>query len=138
MDLLPGIQATASALTAQRARLNIVAQNLANAQTTRGPDGQPYQRQIVTFESMMVPVGAGGTQVAGVRLAEITTDDTPGQRIYQPGHPHADAEGMVTMPNVQPSMEMVDMITASRVYEANLSVVRTARQMSQQTLAIGR
>lgn len=137
MDLLPGIQATSSALTAQRARLNIVAQNLANAQTTRGPDGKAYQRQVVNFESMLIPTGGGGN-ATGVKLSEITTDETPGQKIYQPGHPHADEQGMVTMPNVQPSMEMVDMITASRVYEANLSVVRTARQMSQQTLAIGR
>lgn len=139
MDILPGIQATSEALTAERLRLDVIAQNIANAHTTRGPDGQPYARQLVAFESAMERAGSeAGSKPSGVRVTGIVKDPTPGPRIYDPNHPHADAEGMVQMPNVDTTREMVDLIAASRAYEANLSVVRTARQMVQQTLQVGR
>lgn len=141
MDLITGVGATGSALNAQKTRLDLIAQNIANAQTTRSADGGPYKRQVVTFEAQLAhrmgrPGQAAGQ--SGVKVAAISNDPTPGQKIYDPRHPDADAQGMVTMPNVNVSTEMVDLITASRTYEANLSVVKAARQMAQKTIDIGR
>lgn len=141
MDFIPGIDSAASALQAQRTRLDIVAQNIANAQTTRGPDGRPYARQVVTFESELIKhtgdtAGAASTQ--SVRIAKVSPDQRPGPAVFNPTHPHADARGYVVMPNVNTAMEMVDLIAATRAYEANLSVVRSGRDMVQKTLEIGR
>jgi flagellar basal-body rod protein FlgC len=139
MELITGIGATGSALNAQKTRLDIVAQNIANAQTTKTAEGGPYKRQVVTFQAELAqrmagrPGGSGG-----VKVAAISADLTPGQKIYDPRHPDADTQGMVTMPNVNVSREMVDLITASRTYEANLSVVKVARQMAQRTIEMGR
>lgn len=140
MNLLPAIDVTADALNAEKIRLEVVGQNIANAQTTRGPDGLPYQRKVVSFETVMrdVPGADGSRRVEGLRVSSVTGDPTPGHKIYHPGHPHADASGMVQMPNVNVSQEMVDLITASRAYEANLSVVRTARQMAMKAMQIGK
>lgn len=142
MNILPAIAVTSSALSAEKTRLDVIGQNIANANTTRGPDGLPYQRKMVTFETQLQAVGAGDDLTArartGVRVASIVADTAPGASIHNPGHPHADADGLVHMPNVNIPTEMVDLITASRAYEANLSVVRTARQMAQRALAIGR
>lgn len=140
MNILPAINVTADALNAEKIRLEVIGQNIANAHTTRGPDGEPYQRKVVTFETeLRSALGPdGGPRVEGVRVAAITTDSTPGELVYQPGHPHADANGMVRLPNVNLAREMVDLVTASRAYEANLSVVRTARQMATRALQIGR
>src|SRR5689334_6559668 len=137
MNLISGIDVTAGALNAQKTRLDIVAQNIANAQTTRTPNGGPYQRQIVSFESELIR-HTGGTSLPGVRVASISPDRTPGQQVYNPQHPDAGPDGLVTMPNVNLSYEMVDLITASRAYEANLSVVKNARQMAAKTLQIGK
>lgn len=143
MSFIPGIDITASALNAQKTRLDIVAQNIANAQTTRTPDGLPYQRQVVTFETELAKQSgmqstAGGTNLQSVRVAKISKDSTPGVRIYDPQHPHADVEGMVAMPNVSLAHEMVDLISATRTYEANLSVARNAKQMASRVLEMGR
>jgi flagellar basal-body rod protein FlgC len=137
MNLISGIDVTAGALNAQKTRLDIVAQNIANAQTTRGPDGRPYQRQTVSFQSELIK-RTGGSTLQGVRVASIQPDPTPGQRVYDPQHPDADATGTVTMPNVNLAYEMVDLITATRTYEANLSVVKNAREMALRALDIGR
>jgi flagellar basal-body rod protein FlgC len=140
MNILPSVQITADALSAEKVRLDIVAQNIANAQTTRGPDGLPYQRRIVSFEAELAQAANadGSGRLTGLRVADITADTTLGPLIHNPSHPHADASGMVRMPNVNTTREMVDLITASRAYEANLSVVKTARQMAEQALKIGR
>ena len=139
MNLISGIDITAGALNAQKTRLDIVAQNIANAQTTRTPEGGPYQRQVVSFESELVQrEGAAGTPMQGVRVSSITADRTPGQQVYNPQHPDAGPDGLVTMPNVNLAYEMVDLITASRAYEANLSVVKNARQMAMKALDIGK
>jgi flagellar basal-body rod protein FlgC len=143
MEILSGIAATSGALNAQRTRLDLIAQNIANAHTTRGPDGRPFQRQIVTFESEMLRArgpgaGAGAAGLSTVRVAEVSVDPTPGQRIYDPGHPDADDQGMLTLPNVNIAHEMVDLITASRAYEANLTVAKNSRQMALKTLEIGK
>jgi flagellar basal-body rod protein FlgC len=139
MNLISGIDVSASALTAQQTRLDVVAQNIANAQTTRTAAGGPYQRQVVSFETELLrSQGAEGASLQSVRVAQVTTDHSPGQQVYNPQHPDAGADGMVTMPNVNLSQEMVDLITASRTYEANLSVVKSARQMAMRTLDIGK
>ncbi|MDB6093974.1 MAG: flagellar basal-body rod protein FlgC [Verrucomicrobia bacterium] len=137
MNLISGIDVTAGALNAQKTRLDIVAQNIANAQTTRTPEGGAYQRKIVSFETELVRREGGGS-LQGVKVAGITSDRTPGQQVYNPQHPDAGADGLVTMPNVNLAYEMVDLITASRAYEANLSVVKNARQMAMKALDIGK
>jgi flagellar basal-body rod protein FlgC len=139
MNIIPGIDVTSSALEAEKTRLEVIGENIANAQTTRGPGGLPYQRKVVSFEAALQQVypGEGASQATGVRVASISTDRTPGDAIYNPSHPDADANGMVHMPNVNLAHEMVDLITASRSYDANLSVVRMARQMAQRALQIG-
>lgn len=146
MNLIPGLEFAADGMTAEKIRLEVVAQNLANAYTTRGPDGQPYQRQVVSFEAALLRAGTfsdGLRQVGGrapmtVQVAGIQSDTSPGQVVYNPGHPDADEAGMVRMPNVNPIFEMVDMMTASRSYEANLAVAKVGRQMASKTLEIGR
>jgi flagellar basal-body rod protein FlgC len=134
MNFITGIQATASALNAEKVRMDIVAQNIANAHTTRDTDGQAYRRKVVTFEGLLEK-GAGKS---GVKVGEIGADPSQGELVYQPQHPHANAEGYVQMPNVNVAMEMVDLLTASRAYEANLAVARNARQMAAKALSIGR
>lgn len=141
MNIMPGLDATSSALQAEKTRLDIIGQNIANAHTTRGADGKPYQRQTVSFESKLIDLGKsqnGTTNYGqGVAIREIKSDATPGAMIYNPGHPDADDKGMVQLPNVNITHEMVDMITASRSYEANLEVVKTAKQMAKNAMRIG-
>jgi flagellar basal-body rod protein FlgC len=136
MNVLSATSITSSALNAEKMRVDITSQNIANAHTTKGIDGKPYQRRIVAFESLLDAVA--GQNMQGVRVSEIKQDKTPGEIISNPEHPHADAEGNVQMPNVNIPFEMVDMVTATRSYEANLAVVRNARQMASQALSIGR
>ena len=138
MNLINGIDVTSGALAAQKMRLDIVAQNIANAQTTRTPEGGPYQRRVVSFETELLRQTEGGAQMPGVRVGAISEDQTPGQRIFNPQHPDAGPDGMVTMPNVNLAFEMVDLITASRAYEANPSVVKNARNLALKTLNIGK
>ena len=133
MDFISGINATSSALNAEKVRMDVVAENIANAYTTRALDGKAYQRKTVAFEALLNTERGGG-----VRIAEIGNDPTPGELVHNPQHPHADKDSMVRMPNVSVSTEMVDLLAASRAYEANLAVVRNARQMAAKALAIGR
>lgn len=137
MNLISGIDVTGDALTAQRTRLDIVAQNIANAQTTRTESGGPYQRQIVSFETELLK-RTDGTTAQTVKVGGIVPDMTPGQQVYNPQHPDAGPDGMVTMPNVNLAFEMVDLITASRAYEANLSFAKDAKYLAQKTLDIGK
>ncbi len=137
MNLISGIDVTSGALSAQKMRLDIVAQNIANAQTTRTTDGGPYKRQIVSFETELVK-RTGGLSLQTVRVGGVTNDKAPGQQVYNPQHPDAGEDGLVTMPNVNLAYEMVDLITATRSYEANLTVVKNARQMALKTLNIGK
>jgi flagellar basal-body rod protein FlgC len=142
MSLFGGLEISASALTAERLRMDVVAENLANAQTTRGADGQPYRRKEVVLQeragsfgaslSAAMNKGSGG----GVEVAGIAEDQTPLKRIYDPGHPDADAEGYVSMPNVDTVTEMVDLIGAQRAYEANVTAMQAAKQMFARTLEL--
>lgn len=130
---------SASGLSAERARMEVVAQNIANAHSTRTAGGGPYRRQQMQFAALLnEQLGGvrGGANGFGVRILGIVDDPTELPRIHQPGHPDADAEGFVLMPNVQLPMEMVDLMTANRAYEANLKVLQAFRQQAEQTLAL--
>ena len=134
MNFISGITSTASALNAEKIRMDIVSQNIANAHTTRDVDGEAYKRKTVSFESAL----DASTGQVGVRVTEIGQDKTPGETYHDPGHPHADKDGMVHLPNVNMANEMVDLMSASRAYEANLAVARNARQLATKSLSIGR
>ena len=144
--MFDALNVSATGLTAERLRMDVTAENLANAQTTRGADGQPYRRKEVVLSEVQSggfgaqlakAVGAGsasGSQTGGVEVAGITQDQTPGKLVYDPGHPDADAKGYVRMPNVDTVAEMVDLISASRAYEANVTAMNSAKQMFSKTL----
>lgn len=119
----------ATGLSAERLRMEVVANNIANANSTRTASGGPYRRQEVLF----APIAAGNDS-GGVRINGIADDESELPQVYRPGHPDANGQGMVTMPNVTLPNEMVDLITASRAYEANLRAMRTFRDMAEQTL----
>ena len=135
--MIPGIDASSSALTAERTRLDVIAGNLANAQNTSDASGNVYHRKMVVFESKLNDaLATGGNSGSQVQVAKIINDPTPLPKIYMPGNPKADSKGMVEMPNVNPLDEMVDMMTASRSYQANLQVIQTGRSMFEQSLKI--
>ncbi len=142
MNIMPGLETTSSALQAEKLRMDLIGQNIANAHTTKGPDGKAYQRQVASFESKLIQIGLrqDGTMATalGVQVKDITSDKSMGPLVYNPGHPDADEKGMVRLPNVNLTHEMVDLITASRSYEANLKVVTTSKQMAQQAMRIGK
>jgi flagellar basal-body rod protein FlgC len=142
INILTGIDSTSSALNAERIRMDVVSQNIANVNTTRGPNGKPYARQQVVFEAILKdqlkPSGMPGSEPQMVRVAHVESARRPVRLVYQPGHADADGNGMVAMPNINIHEEMVDLMAASRSYEANLSVVKTARSMALQTLSIGK
>jgi flagellar basal-body rod protein FlgC len=137
MGMIPGIDASSSALEVERTRLDVIAGNLANAQNTSDASGHVYRRKMVVFESKLNDaMGTGANSGGQVQVARIIDDPSPLPKVYLPGHPHADAKGMVQMPNVNPLDEMVDMMTASRSYQANLQVISTGRGMFEQSLKI--
>jgi flagellar basal-body rod protein FlgC len=133
INVMMGVQSTMSALDAERTRLDVIGQNIANVNTTHGVDGKPYQRQQVVFETLLRNAGA-----SAVTVAKVEKDSKAPKLVYSPGHPDANSEGMVATPDINMPEEMVDMIAASRAYEANLSVMKNARSMAVQTLAIGK
>jgi flagellar basal-body rod protein FlgC len=126
-------QIAGSAMTAQSQRMNTTASNLANADSVAGPDGQPYRARQVVFE--MAPVDGQG--IGGVRVARVIEDPSPMRMVHDPKNPQANAEGYVAMPNVNVVEEMVNMISASRSYQANVEVLSTAKTMMLKTLTIG-
>jgi flagellar basal-body rod protein FlgC len=146
MGLFGSLDISASALSAERLRMDVTAENLANAQSTRTANGGPYRRKEVVLES----TGGGGFAGAlasarasgassggadgGVRVSGIVEDQTPNRLVYDPSHPDANAQGYVSMPNVNPVTEMVDLISASRSYEANVTAMQTSKQMFTKTL----
>jgi flagellar basal-body rod protein FlgC len=135
----------ASGLSAQRLRLDIIANNLANAETTRTAAGGPYRRRLPVFApreatsfQYFFQAAAEGGVGRGVRVTGIVTDPSPLRRVYQPGHPDADAAGYVAYPNVNVVTEMVDMISASRAYEANAAAFNAGKGMALEALELGR
>lgn len=123
----------ASGMNAQQMRLNVVASNLANADSAVSSNGEPYRARQVVFETL--PMGGDGS--AGVKVREVVEDPKPLRMMYQPGHPLADDRGYVAMPNVNPVEEMVNMISAARSYQDNVEVLNTAKALAQKTLTMG-
>ncbi len=140
--LRSAVDAAASALAAERTRLEAAVSNLANMESTRGPDGQPYRRRDVVLES--APVGSfdvalgRASGATGVRVAGVVEDQSAFRRRYEPSHPDADKDGYVALPNVDPAEEMVDMVGAARAYQANLTAIGLIRDMVQRALELGR
>jgi flagellar basal-body rod protein FlgC len=143
MSFFGGLEISASGLTAERLRMDVTAENLANAQTTRGADGQPYRRKEVILQetpgsfgaTLSAAMGGADGSAGGVQVAGVVQDTaTPLKRVYDPGHPDADAQGYVSMPNVDTVTEMVDLISAQRAYEANVTAMQAAKQMFSRTL----
>ncbi len=143
MSFFDAISIAASGLTAERTRMDVTSENLANADTTGGAGGQPYQRQEVVLQqvgggfsaALSGAMGsAGGPVAGGVAVSGIVSDPTPDQMVYDPGNPAANAQGYVRMPNVNPVNEMVDMIDESRSYQSDVTAMTTAKQMFEKTL----
>jgi len=136
------LEVAGSGLGAERVRMSVITQNIANANVTSTPEGGPFRRRIVQFQTILQESrrwANGGVPAGGVRVSGIRTDHaTPLRKVRDPSHPHADADGWVSMPNVDLAMEMVDLMNASKSYEANLASIRVYREMMQQTMQITR
>ena len=133
MSLIDIFGISGSAVSAQSQRLNVVASNLANADSVAGPDGEAYKARQVVFQAQLVAAG----ERHGVRVTDVIEDQTPGKRLHDPAHPMADAEGYVTHSNVNVIEEMVNMISASRSYQNNVEVMNTTQQLLAKTLQLG-
>lgn len=146
MTIFNSINISSSGMTAQRLRMDLISNNLANANTTRTAGGGAYRRQIAVFaeRNTVTPFGDVLAQAmsrnsgGGVRVVKVTEDKSPLKMVYNPDHPDANADGYVAMPNVNVVTEMVDMISASRSYEANVTAVNAAKSMAMKALEIGR
>jgi len=147
MGYFSSLDISASGLTAQRLRMDTISQNIANVGTTRTEKGTPYRRRLVVFEERSLP-GPFADYLSqdsrerftgnGVRVARIIEDSSPLRRVYDPGHPDADKDGYVMMPNVDVVTEMVNMISATRAYEANVTSITATKSMAQKALDIGK
>jgi len=135
MSLFSVFNVASSGLTAQSYRLNVVASNLANANSATSSTGQPYRAREVVFAAQ--PLGSSPAGVDGVAVAGVVEKPGPFKLVYQPGNPLADAQGYVKMPNVNPVDELVNMISASRAYQANVNVLETTKSLMQKTLTLG-
>jgi flagellar basal-body rod protein FlgC len=139
--LSAAVSASASALGVERTRIEVAVSNIANAESTRGVDGQPYRRRdVVLAEDSVVSFDRvlGQASATGVKVAGIVQDQTPFRRRYEPSHPDADKDGFVSLPNVDTSSEMVDMMGAARAYQANLAAIGLIKEMVAKALELGR
>jgi flagellar basal-body rod protein FlgC len=144
MSLMNVLGISATALSAQSQRLNVVASNLANADSVAGPDGQPYKARQVVFKAIAAGESLSGAATdrsasvtGGVNVTDIVEDQTPGRKTFDPKHPNADETGYVTHSNVNVVEEMVNMISASRSYQSNVEIMNTAQQLISKTLQMG-
>jgi flagellar basal-body rod protein FlgC len=143
-DFFDALDVSASALSAERLRMNTISSNLANAQTTRTPEGGPYRRKDPVFEANPMPEfskvleGQMDVPIHKVQVVDVVSDPNPPKMVYNPDHPDANPEGYVAMPNINTMEEMVNLITASRTYEANVTAVNISRNMMNRALDIGR
>ncbi len=139
MGIFTGMRISASGLHAERTRLDVISGNIANVETTRGPDGGPYRRRQVVLGAWQSPEGSvirGGGGYYGVRVVGVEQTDGPLPSVYNPGHPDANADGYVLMPDIELPTEMADMMIAARVYEANAASFRAGRDIIRQALSI--
>ena len=137
MSMLNIFNVSGSAASAQSQRLNVVASNLANADTVAGPNGTAYKARQVTFQTQLMGTNGNDPTAAGVRVSNISEDQTEGRKVHDPKHPSADADGNVTYSNVNAVEEMVNMISASRSYQNNIEVMNTAKSLLLKTLQLG-
>lgn len=136
MSLFGGLRVSAGALTAERLRMNVIAENIANAETTRTPEGGPYRRRQVVLSAAGSP-GPGEPDVpGGVQVAGVVVDPTPPRMMHDPAHPDANAAGYVAMPNVNVPQEIVDMMAATRAYEANALALQSQRKLEERSLEL--
>lgn len=140
LGVFSALEVSASGLSAERIRMNTIASNLANARTTRTEEGGPYKRLDPVFEAQSLDPGAVATQGGAslVKVRQIVEDNRPGMMVYEPGHPDANQGGYVEYPNVNAVEEMVNMITASRAYEAGVTSIETIKSMARSAIEIGR
>lgn len=143
MDIFTTFDVSASALKANKIRLDTISSNLANVETTSTPEGGPYKKKSVYFESTPLSFNDHlqqnmGKDIQGVKVKEILEDETPPKLVYNPSHPDAEENGYVAMPNINVIEEMVDMMNATRSYEANTTVIKSAKKMAMKALEIGR
>lgn len=135
IQAISGRDIAVSGLKAQRARMNVIALNIANVETTRTPQGGPFRRQLAVFRGEQIRPGANPEKL-GVRVKRVIADDSPFRTVYNPSHPDADAEGYVKLPNINMAVEMVDLLSAQRAYDANIAVMVSGRRMNQKALEI--
>jgi len=147
MSFFNSLDISASGLTAQRLRMDLISQNIANANTTKTEDGTPYRRKVLVFQQKsgdrpfseyLSDASKATVGVGGVRVLKVADDQTPLKRTYDPSNPDADKDGYVSMPNVDVTTEMINMISASRSYEANISALNATKSMAMKALEIGR
>ncbi|WP_200411147.1 flagellar basal body rod protein FlgC [Virgibacillus salexigens] len=149
MSIFHALESSASALTAQRLRMDVISSNIANAQSTRATvnengDYEPYRRKMVTMQSestnfkSLLNRAKNSGQPGGVKVTEITEDETPFKFVYNPSHPDANENGYVQLPNVEPLKEMVDLMSATRSYEANITALNASKSMLMKALEIGK
>jgi len=148
MRVFNSFEISGSGLTAQRLRMDVVANNIANVNTTRTAEGGPYKRQRVVFEprreenQFLLPLAGEAKRkqmtTQGVRVVAVSSDPAPARKVYDPGHPDANAQGYVEMPNVDPVTEMVDLMAATRAYEANVAAINATKRVLEAALSIGR
>lgn len=141
LGVFSALEVAASGLSAERTRMNTIAANLANARTTRTEQGGPYRRLDPVFEAVALEKFQsidGERGVSQVKVTRIQEDLRPGQMVYEPGHPDANAQGYVEYPNVNAVEEMVNMITASRAYEAGITSLETVKQMARSAIDLGK
>lgn len=140
-SLSAAIAASASALNVERTRIEVAVSNIANAESTKGPDGQPYRRRDVILASDEMgtfDAAFGHATATGVKVSAVVQDETPFRRRYEPSHPDADASGFVSLPNIDTPQEMVDMLGAARGYQANLAAISMIRELVAKALELGR
>ena len=148
MKVFASMAVSASALSAEKMRIDTISQNVANINTTRTPEGGPYQRRRVVFSEMLqesklnrfvqLPSRGSNANGAGVRVSAVIRDEAPARMVHDPSHPDADEDGYVAMPNIDVVNEMVDLITASRAYETNVQVLNVTKSLAMKALEIGR
>ena len=148
MDIFRALGISASGLAAQRARMDVISENIANSETTAAANGRPYQRKAVVLEAVGAaafpdllqasgaPMGVSNAPAGGVRVSSVTEMTDPPRRVYQPGHPQAGPDGFVNMPNVNPLTEMVDMLSTTRAYEANVTAFQATKSMASKLLEL--
>lgn len=148
MNIFKAFKISASGLSAERLRMDVVSANIANANSTRSAQGGPYKRQVALlssvkeqaayFKNVFAKETDKQAQLGGVRVVSVVEDPSPGKKVYEPTHPDANKDGYVEYPNVDVMKEMVEMITASRAYEANITVLNSTKSMALKTLDIGK